>query len=97
MSSILHISDIQSITLHWAESDCINQALDGLGLQPSDQSISAEKLDELIRSAASACVSGFEKLELSIVLKNGLQWCANARMYITHRDTGLLSVINKGE
>lgn len=93
MSAINSIEDIESVRVHWSESELINNELDS-GEDDIEQDVEPDVLDELISRAAKEVGEGYDKTVLTVRLKNGTVWCHNVKFYLHDGDTGLLQLIN---
>lgn len=96
MSKIDSLDLIESIVVHWSESELINTEL-GENDGGIEKTVTAAELDDLVKRSAQLINTGHDKLSLSIALKNRTQWCVQSRFYVNSKDLGLLSVINKGQ
>lgn len=96
MSKIDSLDSIESVVVHWSESDLINNEL-GEDDGDIEKTVTAAELDDLIKRSAQLISTGHDKLSLSIVLKTRTQWCVQSKFYVNSKDLGLLSVINKGQ
>lgn len=97
MARIEKLEDIESIIVHWSESNLIN---DELGCDDNcdiEKQVDPAAFDDLIRRAAKKVGVGYDKTSLSVKLKIGLQWCEQSKFYLNQKDSGLMSMLNKGE
>jgi hypothetical protein len=97
MARIESIEDIKSINVHWSESSIINDALGCDDDCNIDKWVEPERLDGLIKQAAGAISSGYDKTCMTVDLKSGLVWADDCKFYISKGDSSLLDVLNKGE
>ena len=98
MARINSLDDIEKIIVHWSESGYINDELGCDDNSDIEKQVNVLILDELIKSASELISGGYDKTSLSIKLKNGLQWCAESKFYITSSNNNtLLKLLNAGE
>ncbi len=97
MSKINSLDDIQSVKVHWSESNLIN---DELGCDDNcdiEKEVEPAKLDDLVRRASLLVDMGYDKTSCSVLLKNGTLWAKESKFYLNARTPTLLDLLNKGE
>lgn len=97
MARIESLDDIESVIVHWSESALINAELNNSDSDDIEAAVNPLDLDNLVARAAMAITIGHDKTSLSVKLKSGLEWCTESKVYIGQNDTGLLSILNKGQ
>ncbi len=97
MARIKNIEEIESIMVHWSESNLINDVLgcdDGCDIE---KLVKPDEMDQLTRRAGKSVGCGYDKTSMTVKLKNGLVWANECKFYISSGDNSLLNVLNKGE
>jgi hypothetical protein len=94
---IAKIEDIESIHVHWSESNLINDELGCNEDSDIEKQVDPIKFDDLISRAAKEVGGGYDKTMLSVKLKDGSDWCKECKFYLSSGDSGLMNLLNKGE
>jgi hypothetical protein len=97
MAKIESIDDIEVIEIHWTESNHINEMMGCDENCDIEKPINPYELESMIGVTVHQLGSGYDKISLSIELKNGLQWCKESKFYISADVKCLLDLLNKGE
>lgn len=97
MAQIEKLEDIDSVIVHWSESNLINDELGSDENSDIEKTVDPIVLDDLIKRAAKLVGGGYDKTSMSVKLKNGLQWADSCKFYLNSNDSGLLYLLNKGE
>ena len=90
---MITLNDIETIKVHWSESDYINSVLGCDDNDDIEKEVDVKALDSIINNASKEISGGYDKTVLSIKLKSGLQWCTESKFYITDRTGSLLSLL----
>ena len=94
MSKIKDIGEIESVIVHWSESNVINDELGCNDDCDIEKEVSPQVLDKIIERAAKGVKGGYGKTSLTIKLKSGAVWAEHHKFYLHGGDRGLLSMIN---
>jgi hypothetical protein len=97
MSRIDSLSDIESVFVHWSESALINDELGANDDDDIEKPVDPARFDEMVVRAAKGVTGGYDKTSLSIVLKGGVKWATGSKFYLSRTESGLLSLLNRGE
>ena len=97
MTKIQSIDDIESIYLHWSESNHINLRFDCDRNGDINKPVNTRRLDHAVTIAGQEVGAGFDKTVLTIRLKNGVIWCSECKFRIKQGQKDLLSLLNTGE
>lgn len=97
MAKIKSIDDIEVIEVHWTESNYINKMMECDDNSDIEKPINPYELEAMIGVTVIQLESGYDKISLSVELKNGLQWCKESKFYISKDVKCLLDLLNKGE
>ncbi|NCP63193.1 MAG: hypothetical protein GW763_11305 [Paraglaciecola sp.] len=97
MSKISNLNEIDSIKVHWSESEYINNVLCCDENSDIEKEVDVFAFDSIISQASKEISSGYDKTSLSIKLKSGLQWCFESKFHITSRTSNLLELLNVGQ
>ncbi|PCI14292.1 MAG: hypothetical protein COB71_02895 [Thiotrichales bacterium] len=89
----MRIDEIESIWVHWSESNLINEVLGCDDFSDIEKSVGVGELDELIKKAAAQVETGYDKTVLTITLHDGLEWCTESKFHITKQCDGLMKLI----
>jgi hypothetical protein len=96
MAKINSLDDIAKIKVHWTESDYINESLGVDDDGDIEKIVDASLLNGLIRDACTLVPIGYDKIVLSVKLKDGLQWCDQCKFYLNSNKKDLLTLLNSG-
>lgn len=95
MARIEKLDDIESVLVHWTESILIN---DELGCDERDnieKLVDAVFFDGIIQRAEKTFGLCYDKISLSVKLKNGALWCRKEKFYLYRGDFGLIELLNR--
>lgn len=87
------LEEIESVFVHWSESELINSELGYNGDGDIDKEVNPLEFDDLIRRAAALVPPGYDKTTLTIKLKDGaeIDYC---KFYLTKPKDSLEKLIN---
>jgi len=97
MAKIESLNDIESIIVHWSESNLINDELVSDENCDIEKPIDADVFNDIVKRAIARVKSGYDKTSLTVKLKTGGLWADRHKFYICNDDTDLLSLLNKGD
>jgi hypothetical protein len=90
---MFNLNDIETIKVHWSESNYINSALGCDDNDDIEKEVDINAFNLIIANASKEISSGYDKTVLSIKLKSGLQWCLERKFYITNKTGSLLGLL----
>lgn len=94
MSKIKSLNDIESIKVHWSESNVINDALGHDDNCDIEKVVDVDEFDRLIKKAAGKVKTGYDKTSMTVKLKTGIVWANEAKFYLTGVKDDLLKLLN---
>lgn len=97
MAKINSLNDIKEIKVHWSESGYINDVLCCDDNYDIEKEVDVFAFNSIIEHAAKKVGVGYDKISLSVKLKDGLQWCFESKFYLTRDKIDLLGLLNAGE
>ena len=97
MSKIKDLNDIETIIVHWSESNHINNVLGCDENSDIEKEVDVFTFDSIIQQAAKEVGSGYDKTSLTVKLKSGLQWCRFSKFYLTTDKVDLMGMLNAGQ
>jgi len=89
-----NLAELESITVHWSESNLINDELGHDDDGDIEKQVDPVIFDDLIKRAAVKVGSGYDKTLLSVTLKNGLPWCLETKFYLNTNTKSLIGLLN---
>lgn len=94
MDRLESLDELKSITVHWSESNLIN---DELGCDDNcdiEKQVDPVAFDDLIKRAALIVGKGYDKTFLSVEHKNGFYWCREHKFFLCKHTKGLIELLN---
>jgi len=94
MDRLENLDELKSITVHWSESNLIN---DELGCDDNcdiEKQVDPVAFDDLIKRAALTVGEGYDKTFLSVEHKNGFYWCREHKFFLCKHTKGLIELLN---
>jgi hypothetical protein len=92
---IQSLNEIGKVYVHWSESEFINKVLGSDDSGDINKMVDTEVMDQLIATAGAKVELGYDKTVLTVFLSNGDRLAVEHRFYISEKEAGLLSLINK--
>lgn len=97
LERVMRIEEIASVRVHWSESELINKVLDCDDFCDIEKHVDVGEFNNLIKKAAAQVGIGYDKTSLTIVLRDGLEWCTESKFCLTKSKNTLLKLIGMGD
>lgn len=97
MAKVNSVDEIESVFVHWSESNLINDELGCDDECDINKLVDPAAFNDLVSRAAKQVGSGYDKTVLTIKLKSGIIWANDVKFYLNAKDESMLTMINRGE